>query len=199
MKARGQSESQRPARRTTPPPAQSGSHPAAAVAPAATGSGHRRAAPWVMRHAAKHAEETRQRNAAPAPPGSARATLRVPERAESIKEGIGTLHGLLSRVRQLKKNLNTHYYEIGVLLHQIRQERLYEFKGYASFEAFCERELDFGKATAAHLTELPALFLPEAAKAHGMNALFAAVDALERAAEAVPPARLPSKPPRARR
>jgi hypothetical protein len=150
-----------------------------------------------MRHAAKHAEETRARNAAPAPPGSARATLRVPERAESIKEGIAALHTHLSRVRQLKKNLATHFYEVGELLHQIRQDRLYEFKGYSSFEAFCDRELDFGKATAAHLTEVPSLFLPQAAKAHGMTALFAAIDALERAREATPPARLPSKPPRA--
>lgn len=153
-----------------------------------------------MRHAAKHAEETRARNAAPAPPGSARATLRVPERAESIKEGIATLHTLLSRVRQLKKSLPTHFYEIGSLLNQIRHERLYEFKGYASFEALCERELDFGKATALHLTDVPTLFLPEAAKAHGMTALFAAIDALERAEEtAQNNVRLPSKPPRAKR
>jgi hypothetical protein len=150
-----------------------------------------------MRHAAKHAEETRARNAAPAPPGSARATLRVPERAERIKEGVGTLHTLLSRVRQLKKNLPTHFFEIGELLNQIRENRLYEFKGYSSFEAFCDRELDFGKATAARLTDIPVLFLPQAAKAHGMTALFAAIDALERAAETMQSNRLPSKPPRA--
>ena len=47
--------------------------------------GLRGAAPWVARHAAKHAEELRRRNAEPPPPGSARATLRVPEEAEQIK------------------------------------------------------------------------------------------------------------------
>ena len=39
----------------------------------------------MARHAAKHAEELRKRNAEPPPPGSARATLRVPPEAEAIK------------------------------------------------------------------------------------------------------------------
>src|SRR4051794_28703822 len=40
--------------------------------------GLRGAAPWAARHAAKHAAEARARAAEPPPPGSARATIRVP-------------------------------------------------------------------------------------------------------------------------
>src|SRR5690606_28043355 len=61
--------------------------------------GLRGAAPWVARHAAKHAEELRKRNAEPPPPGSARATLRIPPQAEQIKSQISQLHQLTSQVR----------------------------------------------------------------------------------------------------
>ena len=50
--------------------------------------GLRGAAPWAARHAAKHAAEARARAAEPAPPGSARATIRVPDGAEAIKAKI---------------------------------------------------------------------------------------------------------------
>ena len=47
--------------------------------------GLRGAAPWAARHAAKHAAEARARAAEPPPPGSARATIRVPTGAEELK------------------------------------------------------------------------------------------------------------------
>ena len=36
--------------------------------------------------------------------------------------------------------------DVGVLLNQIRNERLYEVKGYGSFESFVEREIGLNKA-----------------------------------------------------
>ena len=53
--------------------------------PAKRKRGLRGAAPWAARHAAKHAAEARARAAEPAPPGSARATIRVPTGAEDDK------------------------------------------------------------------------------------------------------------------
>src|SRR5688572_15510756 len=61
-------------------------------------SGLRGAAPWAARHAAKHAAEARARNASPAPPGSARATLRTPEAADEIKAKVSELHNTLVRI-----------------------------------------------------------------------------------------------------
>src|SRR6185436_20007094 len=60
--------------------------------------GLRGAAPWAARHAAKHAAEARARAAEPPPPGSARATLRVPTGAEELKVKIGELHNALLQI-----------------------------------------------------------------------------------------------------
>ena len=38
---------------------------------------------------------------------------------------------------------NKSFFDIGVLLNQIRNERLYEVKGYGSFESFVEREVGY--------------------------------------------------------
>ncbi len=105
-------------------------------------SGLRGAAPWAARHAAKHAAEARARNASPAPPGSARATLRTPEAAEQIKATVSELHNTLVRIRALRKNFNDKFYELGVLLGRIKDGELYIAKGYSSFETFLEREIE---------------------------------------------------------
>src|SRR5438270_2584746 len=113
--------------------------------------GLRGAAPWAARHAAKHAAEARARAAEPPPPGSARATIRVPRGAEELKAKIGELHNALLQIRSYRKNLNKGFYDIGGVLKDVQQRKLYEAKGYGSFEAFLEREIDLGKTTALKL------------------------------------------------
>ncbi len=160
--------------------------------------GLRGAAPWAARHAAKHAEEVRQRNSSPAPPGSARATLRVPAGADKIKAEIAELHQALSRARQLQKKLAAGFYELGMLLDYIRERRLYEAKGYGSFEAFIDREVDLPKNTALKLVRVPSVFQLEAAMEHGLEAVLSALGALDAARAGDAPARrapLPLKPP----
>ncbi len=172
----------------------------AAAAP--RGSGARGTAPWVARHADKHAEEVRRRNADPIPPGSARATLRVPKEADQIKQRIGELHAAMNQIRALKKRAPENYYAIGALLGRIRHEELYTAKGFTSFETFVERELDFGKGTALALERIPQVFTESAAKKYELAPLMAALSALEetpsgRSSGTAPG--LPLKPPTRKR
>src|SRR6185436_18105262 len=141
--------------------------------------GLRGAAPWAARHAAKHAAEARARAAEPPPPGSARATIRVPSGAEELKAKIAELHNCLLQIRAYRKNLAKGFYDIGGVLKEIHRRKLYEAKGYGSFEAFLEREIDLGKVTALRLMRVASTFLKEAALEHGMDRSFQAIQALE--------------------
>lgn len=153
--------------------------------------GLRGAAPWAARHAAKHAAEARARAAEPAPPGSARATIRTPSGAEEIKQKIGDLHNQTQKIRTLRKRLDRGFYEIGLLLEDIRVRELFQAKGFGSFEAFLEREIDLGKLTCLKLMKVPAVFQKDAALDFGMERVFSALSALE--GELIPKA-IPSAP-----
>ncbi len=153
--------------------------------------GLRGAAPWAARHAAKHAAEARARAAEPAPPGSARATIRTPSGAEEIKAKIAELHNQTQKVRTLRKRLDKGFFEIGQVLAEIQQQELFQAKGYGSFEAFLEREIDLGKLTCLKLMKIPQIFSRDAAYDYGMDRLFAAISALE--GELIPKA-IPSAP-----
>ncbi len=168
--------------------------------------GLRGAAPWAARHAAKHAAEAEARNAEPPRPGSARATLRVPAGAEELKTRIAQLHHALEHVRALRRNLADTFFEIAVELRRIREQHLYDAKGYASFESFAERELDLGKIVAMKLARLPDVFQEQAARHYGMEAVFAALGALDDAGGGAQPGGSqpgrpahPLKPPSGRR
>ncbi|WP_394847908.1 hypothetical protein LZC95_10640 [Pendulispora brunnea] len=170
--------------------------------------GLRGAAPWAARHAAKHAAEARARAAEPPLPGSARATIRTPTGAEDIKQKIADLHNALQNIKGLRKNFNKSFYDIGIILKDIQGRKLYEAKGYGTFEAFLEREIDLGKITSLRLVRVVGVFIKEAALEHGVDRVLNALVALETATESsldvnkgkVPPppistAALPLKPP----
>jgi len=177
--------------KSSPPPAE----PDAAAALPKRKLGLRGAAPWAARHAAKHAAEARARAAEPPPPGSARATIRVPTGAEELKAKIGELHNALLQIRSYRKNLNKGFFDIGGVLKDIQARKLYEAKGYGSFEAFLEREIDLGKTTALKLIKVSGIFIKSAALEYGMEKLFAALQALDASAEA--PAKSGPQPPAA--
>src|SRR6478735_7216978 len=108
-----------------------------------------------------------------------------------------------ARILALRKNLDDGFFQIGVELKRIQDEKLYEAKGYSSFESFAERELDLGKATAAKLARVPVIFLEAAACHHGIQGVLAAIDALDEHPSAATQkkaaanrANLPLKPPR---
>src|SRR6478752_544301 len=171
------------ARKSMPPPAASSKKRAskaeAADAPGKRRLGMRGAAPWAARHAAKHAEEAAARNQSPPKPGSARGTLRSPDNADGIKQHLSELLNVLVRIRGLRKNLDDTFFQIAIELKHIQDEKLYEAKGFSSFEGFAERELDLGKATAAKLARVPGIFLESAARHHGLTGVLAAIDALD--------------------
>jgi len=154
--------------------------------------GLRGAAPWAARHAAKHAAEARARAAEPAPPGSARATIRVPQGAEEIKAKISELHNQTTKIRTLRKRMEKGFFEIGQVLAEIQEQELFQAKGYGSFEAFLERETDLGKQTSLKLVKLSKVFQREAALDYGMDRCFAGLAALE--GEVAPKAPAPSSP-----
>jgi hypothetical protein len=141
--------------------------------------GLRGAAPWAARHAAKHAAEARARAAEPAPPGSARATIRVPEGAEEIKQKIAELHNQTQKIRTLRKRMEKGFFDIGLVLAEIQEQGLFVAKGYGSFDAFLEREIDLGKQTSLKLVKISKIFQKEAALDYGMERLFGALAALE--------------------
>jgi hypothetical protein len=164
--------------------------------------GLRGAAPWAARHAAKHAAEARARAAEPPPPGSARATIRVPNGAEELKVKIAELHNLLLQIRAFRKNLNKGFFDIGGVLKDIQARKLYEAKGYGSFEAFLEREIDLGKTTSLKLIKISGVFIKAAALEYGMEKLFGALHALDSSSSEAPaskglqPASQPAPNPR---
>jgi len=168
-------------RRSAPPPPRASARP---PAPAPARRRFRGAAPWAARHAAKHAAEAEARNREPPKPGSARATLRTPEEAERIKARIGELHEALGQIRALKKHLPDRFYEAGAVLKRIRDQRLFDAKGYASFDAFVEREIELGSKTLTlRLARIPEVFQEEAARECGLEALLAALEAIEQTAQ----------------
>ncbi len=187
--------------------------PAAAADPklAKRRLGLRGAAPWAARHAAKHAAEARARAAEPPLPGSARATIRTPSGAEDIKQKIAELHQALTQIKTLRKNLGKSFYDIGMTLREVQVRQLYLAKGFGSFEAFLEREMDLGKTTSLRLVRMTQVFLREAAAEFGMERMINALITLEAIPEApgsamklenarIPPAPisspvLPLKPP----
>lgn len=188
------------------PPAAAGRPGNGAAKPARRRFSLRGSAPWAARHAAKHAAETAARHAAPVVPGSARATLRTPAGAEDLKERVRLLHAAVTRVAELRRNVAGNFYQIGLVLRGIRDERLYEAKGYFSFEAFAERETGLGKLMALRLSRVPSVFHEQAAVSYGLAAIMAALDAMDDATAArdVPSAQagagapLPAKPPQRR-
>jgi len=137
------------------------------------------AAPWAARHAAKHAAEARARAAEPAPPGSARATIRTPSGADEIKERLNELLRLTGQLKALRKNLAKNFYEIGQILREVQAKKLFEPRGYTTFDAFIERETELGKELGLKITRIAGLFTKEGAMELGLDRLVTALGALE--------------------
>lgn len=120
-----------------------------------------------------------------------RETIRSPVGADELKAKIGALATQTAQIRALKRGLSKSFYEIGTILVDIRDRRLYEAKGYGSFEAFVEREIELGKQLSLRLVRIVGTFLREAALAIGLDrasAGIAAIDGETESAQPRPPA-----------
>jgi hypothetical protein len=122
-----------------------------------------------------------------AAPRAPKATIRTPEGAEELKQKLGALSSAVNQIKSLKRTLNKSFYDIGQILREIRDERLYEVKGYGSFEAFVEREIDLGKLMSLRIVQIVQTFIREAALRAGLERSTAALEALEGEEEAEPP------------
>jgi hypothetical protein len=100
-----------------------------------------------------------------------------------LKTQFAKLSTATSQIASLKRSLNKTFFDIGTLLNQIRDERLYEVKGYGSFESFVEREIDINKATCMRIGRIAEVIHREQAIAAGLERAGAAVAALDGEAE----------------
>jgi len=113
------------------------------------------------------------------PTGSLHTEAREPAGADRIKQQLTALVNVQQKLGELKRSANRNFYEIGALLHRVRSERLYEVKGYSSFEAFVERETNLGQQFCAQVVRIHQTFLSEAAHTLGFSRLCAALAVLE--------------------
>jgi hypothetical protein len=96
-----------------------------------------------------------------------------------LKEKFGKLSAASAQIAGFKRALGKTFFEVGVLLNQIRDERLYEVKGYGSFESFVEREVDINKALCLKIARVAEAIHRDQAIAAGLERAAAAVAALD--------------------
>ncbi|MET0340031.1 MAG: hypothetical protein ABW252_03480 [Polyangiales bacterium] len=113
------------------------------------------------------------------PTGSLHTEARVPAEAESIKQRLTALVNVQQKLSELKRSSQKHFHEIGELLHRIREQRLFEVKGYGSFEAFLEREVNLGTQFCLQSVRIYETFQHPAVLQHGFARLAAALEALD--------------------
>lgn len=122
--------------------------------------------------------------------------MRIPSGAEALKEKVANLHSALERVRSLRKDFAKNFYDIGEVLAEVLAAKLYEAKGFGSFEAFLEREIDLGKLRAQQLVRIAAVFQRGPAVEYGFDRCLAALGLLDAPPDASPspPLVAPSSP-----
>lgn len=113
------------------------------------------------------------------PTGSLHTEAREPAEADRLKQQLTALVNTQQKLGELKRAANRNFYEIGELLQRIRDQRLYEVKGYGSFEAYVERETNLGQQFCAQVVRIHETFLSDAAHRLGFSRLSAALAALD--------------------
>lgn len=101
------------------------------------------------------------------------------DRKSELKAQFAKLSAATAQIGGFKRALGKHFFEIGVLLNQVRDERLYEVKGYGSFESFVEREVDINKALCLKIARVAEAIHREVALAAGLERSVAAAAALD--------------------
>ena len=112
-------------------------------------------------------------------PSPSRTPARAPAGAEELKAKIGALYAATSNIKALKRSMSKSFWEIGRILGEIQEKKLYEVKGYGSFEAFIEREIDLGKQLSLRLVRLTHVFVREAALSVGYDRSVAGLAAFD--------------------
>jgi hypothetical protein len=100
-------------------------------------------------------------------------------KTDHLKARFSALSVSMSQVKALKRALQKNFFEVGAQLERIRDEKLYEVKGYGSFESFVEREIDIDKVTCMRLARVARCMVREAALEVGMERACAAMAVLD--------------------
>jgi hypothetical protein len=106
------------------------------------------------------------------------------DRKSDLKAQFAKLSTATSQISGLKRAINRNFYDVGLILNRIRHERLYEIKGYGSFESFVEREIDINKAVCLRSARIAEVISRDEAIAAGLERSSAAVAALDGELEA---------------
>jgi hypothetical protein len=139
---------------------------------------------------------TKKERASSRPPATANSVLSVPPRVEPVrlqgsehgaavsktdhlKARFSALNAATAQIKALKRAIQKNFFDVGIQLDRIRDEKLYEVKGYGSFESFLEREMDLDKVTCMRLARVARSMVREAAIEVGMERACAAMAALE--------------------
>jgi hypothetical protein len=101
-----------------------------------------------------------------------------PARVE-LKERLAKLSAATSKIGGLKRAINKNFFDVGVILNRIRDEKLYEVKGYGSFEAFVEREIDIARIICLRSARIAEAMTRDVALAAGLERAAAAVAVLD--------------------
>jgi len=115
---------------------------------------------------------------APIPPRS-RLTAREPAAAEDLKAKLGALATSINQIKALKRSIQRSFWDVGLILVDIRDRKLFVAKGYSSFEAFLEREIELGKNASLKIARAVRLFQKDAAVAAGLDRVLLAVAAFD--------------------
>lgn len=115
---------------------------------------------------------------APIPPRS-RLAAREPVAAEDLKAKLGALATAINQIKAVKRSIQRSFWEVGLILVDIRDKKLFVAKGYSSFEAFLEREIELGKNVSLKLARAVQIFQKEPAVAAGLERVILAVAAFD--------------------
>jgi hypothetical protein len=100
-------------------------------------------------------------------------------KTDHLKARFSALNNATAQIKALKRAIQKNLFDVGLQLDRIRDEKLYEVKGYGSFESFLEREMDLDKVTCMRLARVARSMVREAAIEVGMERACAAMAALE--------------------
>lgn len=108
-------------------------------------------------------------------PASRGKKLRAPERAKPLARDAATagfiLDLLTNEIHRLKGAVGRGMYEVGVRLGRIADERLWQSRGYTSFEHYLEAGVSFSRSTGYKLIRIARQFDAEIAERYGVEKL----------------------------
>ncbi|MBK7774301.1 MAG: hypothetical protein IPL19_13195 [Sandaracinaceae bacterium] len=106
-------------------------------------------------------------------------TIRTPAKADDLKVRLGRISSVIAQLRTLKRTMERSFFEVGELLTEVQESRLFEVKGYGSLESFLDRETELGSSAGVRAMRATTVFQKAAAETAGFSRISAALRALD--------------------